>query len=123
MTQNPYPYSFDDVVVFILLPLAGEEEDEDVHSLREGTEDQAGSSATKKRARQIFKSPAKKVIFMPVGRFVVDVSDAITFACDNMNHCKVSPISCVGLLKVMLCIPIVNIDHLLNCRLILAWGS
>jgi hypothetical protein len=110
------------VVVFLPLPIAGEEEDEDVYSLRGGREDQAGSSATKKRPRQIFKSPAKKVIFMPVGRFVVDVFDAITIACGNMNHCKVSPISCVGLLKVMLRTSIVNVDNLWNCGLILAWG-
>jgi hypothetical protein len=95
MTQNPYPYSFDCVGVFCPLPLAGEEEHEDVHSLRGGTEDQPGSSATKRRTRQIFKSLAKKVIFRPFGRFVVDVSDSIIVACDNMNHCKVSPISYV----------------------------
>ena len=50
--------------------LADEEEDVDVHSLRGGIEDLPGSSATKRRIRQIFKSPAKKVIFMPFCRFV-----------------------------------------------------
>lgn len=74
MTQNPYPYSFDCVGVVRPLPLAGEEEHEDVHSLRGGTEDQLRSSATKRRTRQIFKSPAKKVIFWHFGRFVVNVT-------------------------------------------------
>ena len=40
---------------------ADEEEDEDVHSLRHGTGDRLGSSATKRRSRQIFKSLPKKV--------------------------------------------------------------
>lgn len=54
-------YALDCVVGF---PLADEEEDEDVHSLRECTKDLPGSSATKRRTRQIIKSLAKKVVFM-----------------------------------------------------------
>ena len=95
MIQNPHLYSFDCVSVFRHLPLTGEEEDEDVHSLRGVTEDQPGSSATKRRMQQIFKSPAKKIILKPFARFVVNVSLSIIFACDNINHCKVNPISYV----------------------------
>ena len=46
-------------------PLADEEEDQDVLTRRGGISDQPRSSATKRRNRQLFKSPAKKVIFMP----------------------------------------------------------
>jgi hypothetical protein len=51
-------------------PLADEENDEDVHILRGGTSDLPRSSATKECTRQIFKSLAKNVIFMPSCRFV-----------------------------------------------------
>jgi hypothetical protein len=60
--------------------IADEEEDEDVHSLRHATGDRLGSSATKRRSRQIFKSPPKKVKCMniEINVFVNDTTIAIS---------------------------------------------
>ena len=71
------------------------EEDEDVHSLRGGTENLPGSSATKRRSRQIFKSPPKKVIFMFFSYVCLKISDVVFSRCESMNHCKVTQFSCV----------------------------
>ena len=60
--QLGHPRCHDITNSVVKIPLADEEEDVDVHQVRHGTEDPPGSSATKRRSRHLFKSPAKKVI-------------------------------------------------------------
>jgi hypothetical protein len=48
-----------------MLPITDEEEDDDVLSMQEATVEVPRSSATKKKARKIFKTPPKKSVTGP----------------------------------------------------------
>lgn len=59
--QPGHPRCHDITNYVVNIPIA-DEEDAEVNPVRQGTEDPPGSSATKRRSRHLFKSPAKKVI-------------------------------------------------------------
>ena len=79
-------------------PRADEQEDEEGHSLRGGTEDPPRSSATKRRKAQIFKSPIKKVICWPTCWFVyMSKSVDIDPRCESVTClCEDSRFNCVA---------------------------